>query len=187
MRQGVVKRTTLVPYTWIAGDLLLQHGSKKEYFCVCWHTKRICKIINEKQGIIAFLTIAAVNNIYINEKKKWCEEERRCLDFDCPLNKTTIASFALSEGVTVQRVRKAVPKFGSTMGVNINKVTGKLVDLSDWIKGSEGAIVTKKRKKTSLRSKEVKNEPIRKAEQISGAVSDDNAETASAGDSLSRE
>jgi len=40
-----------------------------------------------------------VRDLYADEKTGWCEEGKRCLALDCPLNRTTRESFLASHGL----------------------------------------------------------------------------------------
>jgi hypothetical protein len=60
----------------------------------------ICGYCWKPAFIGTFLHSVIVNDLYIDEDTKQCEEEERCLNLSCPFNKTTPETYTLSKNIS---------------------------------------------------------------------------------------
>lgn|SRR3990167_8508845 len=111
------KDTIWYPVLWIEGAALFDTKKKKlreSFFGLCGYSKRVFRIESNINSFAVFI----INDLFIIDTGKGrCEEAERCLDFDCPLNKTTWKSYKKS--FTLSAKSKQPEGFGST--INFNK------------------------------------------------------------------
>jgi hypothetical protein len=100
------------------------------------HSNRVGTAIESHRNILPVLII---NNVYVSPEHGRCEEERRCFDFDCPLNKTTWESLQ-AEGVLSRRSKKPQGWRPATIEYN-RKPGGGLHDFSRLVSDRGGLIV----------------------------------------------
>jgi hypothetical protein len=123
-----------VGFTWVDHNVLfLPKKRKPMYYAICEHSKRIAK------ATMNMLTILVVNDTYINETKGQCEEGQRCLDFDCPLNHGTLATYA--HGTGVRRITKQIREIGRKRAAFNQTQDGELADYTGLVR-EPGTIVT---------------------------------------------
>lgn len=123
---------TCYPVVWAKLSTLLNTREKRTV-AICGYSGRIFKIATSP------LLVLVVNDLYASPKIGRCEEERRCLDFDCPLNKTTWKSL-LQEGEFPKGTRrpKAWANKGKLPTISYNlQPDGTLHDFSDLVVGRE--------------------------------------------------
>jgi hypothetical protein len=120
------------PVHWFKmGDFL--DTKKKAMLAVCGYSKRVWKITSLRD----VLSVLAIRDIIISDGR--CEEATRCLDFECPLNKTTLKSFREAHGIKSGR---AFPKFGQPLDFNKDEEVRKMY--AEWVeKYPEGGILRK--------------------------------------------
>ena len=113
------------PIIWAEAKLILK--TRRKYFVgICGYSKRVFKIATAKGQDV--LTILVVNNLYLDEERRICEEGSRCLDFDCPFNKTTKESFAHSIGI-----KKLPAKLSNHWGERISQNTTQNGSLGSYV------------------------------------------------------
>lgn len=71
---------------------------------LCEVSKKVCFVALD-QGMDQIRPLV-VQDLYLGTKENDCEEQRRCLCFDCPRNKTTFTSFTR----TFKWAKKAFPR-----------------------------------------------------------------------------
>lgn len=107
-------KATYYPVIWVQGKWLFEgEGTRRlgrDWLGLCGYSKRIF-IISPNNDI---LTRLVVTNVLVGST---CEEEKRCLDFDCPYNHTIKDDFAKAFNLTPSKLPK---DFGVTMSVNKN-------------------------------------------------------------------
>ena len=59
----------------------------------------ICGYTGRPYTVGTLLHFFIVRDLIVREDEGWCEEEKRCLNMDCPLNKTSVTSFLKSKGI----------------------------------------------------------------------------------------
>jgi hypothetical protein len=113
-------------FGWVkAGDALAIPKKQRKLhnmkIAICEYSGRVAKIAN------SMLEVIVIQDMYHTDGV--CEEERCCLDFDCPLNKTTWDSWKAS-GKAKPRSRK--PKgFGERISFNRRNGSNGMNDFSD--------------------------------------------------------
>jgi hypothetical protein len=102
---------------------------KKGLFRVMWVIFKVKKTNREvvlgvcgycwKPAFIGtFLHSLIVNDLYIDEDTKQCEEEERCLNLSCPFNKTTPETYALSKDISEKFLKAFLkPKWTKYAGI----------------------------------------------------------------------
>ena len=129
-----------VPILWAQESALFkQRRRKHEIFCgICGESGRIFKLAGDN------ITILIVRDIIIDTSG--CEEGKRCLDFDCPLNKTTFESLCKGLGFTLKKMNKIKERVVNHQTMDMNKnPDGGLNDFSDFIKAHpHGGFLLKK-------------------------------------------
>lgn len=114
------------PITWIDGSLF--KPKVKFWVGVCHYEKKPAFITRDG------LEIAMVQDLYVEGNN--CEENRRCLNFDCKYNKTTFDTFRSFKG--------------AKGGKNIKKIFDDRIYLPSKINvegfefGAEGGVITRK-------------------------------------------
>jgi len=91
-----------IPVVWAEGGAILtglRGKEKKAMFAICGYSKRIFQIAGFNS-----LEVLVVHNVIIDKEHGKCEEKKRCIDFDCPLNKTTRESYARAFGINPKRL-----------------------------------------------------------------------------------
>lgn len=124
-----------VPIAWIEERVVLHGTRKRTMLGVCGESHRICKIAT------TMMTPIVVTDLYI--QRGVCEEGRRCLDFDCPMNTTTRESYAQAMHPRQwKRFMKRLPAtFGQTISLN-RKPDGSLHDFSElFAKLPDGGVI----------------------------------------------
>lgn len=82
---------------WIDGRLLFSPREfRLHWYGLCDKTKRVCKIANRRDVLTPLIVNGTIIGIC------GCEEKERCLDFECPYNRTTKESFKKSYHVKSQ-------------------------------------------------------------------------------------
>ena len=114
------------PVLWV--DAKIMTNTKQRYYLgICGYSKRVFHLAPAKsQGL---LIVMIVRDLYLDDELGICEEQRRCLDVDCPFNKTTQESFAHSIGC-----KKLPPKLSSQWGQRISQNTiedGSIASFAD--------------------------------------------------------
>jgi len=105
---------------WLIGHQLFEQAPKKPknaQFAICEFSGRICKITDEKD----ILPMLIIRDVFVTNDD--CEEKFRCLDFDCPLNKTTRETYAQQHNIKLSKIPK---DFGKRLAINGDVETGKL-------------------------------------------------------------
>lgn len=109
-------QTYLVPINWILtpyrldrtkGVLVFGKGRHKMFLGFCMATEQLIKMMSANG--LGTLTVLLVKDTYVTSKEGKaisCEEERRCLNIDCPINRTTKESFKLSMGMSEKSAKK---------------------------------------------------------------------------------
>lgn len=91
-------------FLW-AEERVLFKSKHKDFLGICGYSRRVAKLCPAKNIMVLLI----VRDTYVDEERKQCEEEKRCLDFDCPLNKTTKETYAKAYRIPI---RKLPPDFG---------------------------------------------------------------------------
>lgn len=110
--QPVFPGSKLYPIHWIKAELLFK-TRRKTMLGICGYSKRVFAIASPRD----VLRILVAQDLYIGEGqngKQTCEEGARCLDFDCPLNKTNWRTYKAAFHLR----GKGPEKFGQTMPIN---------------------------------------------------------------------
>jgi hypothetical protein len=94
-----------VPFHWIEARLLVKGG--KGFLGVCGKSRRVAKVGGTLEAVV-------IRDLFITEGG--CEEEARCLDVECPLNKTTPDSLRKSMGLSK---RCKLPDLNEPLAVNL--------------------------------------------------------------------
>lgn len=100
-------------FVWVAAKDVMEIPKKKRLLykatvAICEHSGRVAKLAG------SILDVLIISDMYHTDGA--CEEASRCLDFDCPLNKTTWASWKAA-GMTAPRARK-FERFGERLSFN---------------------------------------------------------------------
>jgi hypothetical protein len=103
-----------VPVKWIPTSykqedqkLRFGQGERKAFLGFCMGTERLIKIQPaDPWGVTAAVLIRDVYAGTENGKPTECEEGRRCLNIDCPLNHTTKESFVVLTGIDEKAANK---------------------------------------------------------------------------------
>lgn len=110
------KKSYRVPIDWILvpfkmarkkGVMRFGQGKRKIFLGFCMATERLIKIQPiDSLGLMAALLIRDTFVETENGKPEGCEEERRCLNIDCPINRTTKESFVSSIGIDEKTAKR---------------------------------------------------------------------------------
>lgn len=116
------------------------HTKIKMLVAICGFSCRVARVAAKANMLDPYI----INNVYVTLDDKdapvKCEEAEGCLDFDCPLNKTTWESFKKRTGAK----GKKPPNFGERLDFN-RGLDGGLQDLSHLIKDRHtGGIILRK-------------------------------------------
>jgi len=97
----------LAPYKLENSKLRFNRGKRKIFLGFCMATEHLIKIQpQDPWGSTAAILIRDVHVGTENGKPTECEEGRRCLNIDCPINHTTKQSFALLTGIDEKTANK---------------------------------------------------------------------------------
>jgi len=104
-----------VPINWVQerftlkkGVMHFRKGRRKIYLAFCMATKHL---INMEWNVLLPLMMHETHVITKNGEPVHCEEGRRCLNIDCPLNRTTKESFASETGISKEMNWEAVTSY----------------------------------------------------------------------------
>jgi len=132
----------LYPIVWVEGKLLFRDLPRRmatDLFGICGFSKRICKVAAREDWLAWF----TVHNVLVHPGKS-CEEKFRCLDFDCPLNRTTRVHLEIWLG----KMAKKLPKDFGERTLSFNRAPdGSLHSFGEFIKeGYDGGLILVKGK-----------------------------------------
>ena len=97
----------LTPYKLENHKLRFGQGKHEIFVGFCMATERLIKIQpQDSWGVMAALLVRDVHVGTENGKPTECEEGRRCLNIDCPINHTTKESFVLLTGINEKTAKK---------------------------------------------------------------------------------
>lgn len=105
---------------------------------ICGYSGRIFKVASPEN----YITVSVVHDIFINDRTQdgGCEEGTRCLDFNCPKNRTTWESFRKAHSI---RTRKSPLGFGKPIWFNTNP-NGELYSFRQYIENyPKGTVLLK--------------------------------------------
>jgi hypothetical protein len=131
------------PILWakVKDVLALPSNRKRDadfWLGICGFSKRVCKI----KAPSDLMSIMVIHNLYIEKGR--CEEREGCLDYNCPLNRTTWESFKAREGLP--KKTKKPPNFGERPIDYNGGADGELNDFSWLFEGRDphapGGILT---------------------------------------------
>jgi hypothetical protein len=122
------------PVLWAEVSALLKTRERR-YVAIYGYSGRICKVESHRN----ILPVMIITDLYASPEHGRCEEERRCLDFDCPLNKTTWESLQ-AEGEISKRKKKPHGWKPTTIAYN-RAPDGGLHDFSGFVSDRGGLIV----------------------------------------------
>jgi hypothetical protein len=119
---------------------------RKVFLGICGRTARPFTVAS-KRG----LELLIVNDLYVDEEKQDCEEEERCLNTACPLNRTTQQSLA-----TQMLGLKRIPKWLRETGVRPVNIAPEEVEFLDDLcqRHPDRGVVVMSRQKTGLNAGE---------------------------------
>lgn len=90
----------LMRFQWYPLVKRLKNGEEEEdagHLGVCERSGRVAKVCGTK-GTDRLVPLVVVD-FYLNEEKQQCEESQRCLDRQCPFNRTTWATLVRGQGI----------------------------------------------------------------------------------------
>lgn len=110
----MMRRSENYPIMWVKAKFA--HGKRPFFVAYCGKTRHAIKISTN------VLTVLIVQDFYVTGKE--CEEGKRCLNFDCPLNKATDASLHEAWGMKRRRDQNLMnTKFGKLTWPGHKKIT----------------------------------------------------------------
>ncbi len=95
-----------------------------EWLGICGFSKRVCKVAPPND----MMTVLVVNNLYVTNGV--CEEGTRCVDKDCPLNKTTWESFCKGNGLPE---KTPAPEHFGIVPIDYNNGPGGALNDFSWL------------------------------------------------------
>ena len=114
---------------WVEAKIIFMIKDKeydKTMLGICGYSGRVFKVASTES-----LTTLIVHDIFINDhtQEGGCEEGKRCLDFNCPKNRTTWESFRKAHSI---RSRKPPVAFGQPIWFNIDN-DGELISYKEFV------------------------------------------------------
>ena len=116
LKKRKTTQTYRVPINWSLasykldkekGVLRFGQGKRKMFLGFCMATEHLIKM--EPSDGLGIMSALLIRDTYVetkNGKPVSCEEERRCLNVDCPVNHTTKESFVLLSGISEKTAKK---------------------------------------------------------------------------------
>ncbi len=131
-----------VPVIWAEESAIFERKRRRKnepLIGICGESKRVFTVGGTLEALI-------IQNILITDEG--CEEAERCIDFDCPFNKTTFESFCRAKGFSPRSMKKMEPNFRKRETTDMNRCPdGGLNDFSDFFRGNErGGWLLRKRR-----------------------------------------